>query len=30
MTIRNGAVVYDVGGLSMPLWTETPASYWGR
>ena len=30
MTIRNGAVVYDVGGLSMPHWTEAPAPYWGR
>ena len=30
MTIRNGAVAYDVGGLSMPHWTEAPASYWGR
>ena len=30
MTIRNGAVVYDVGGLSMPHWADAPAAYWGR
>jgi dihydroorotase len=30
MTLRNGAIVYDVGGLSMPHWTEAPAVYWGR
>ncbi len=28
MTIRAGEIVYDPGGLSMPLWTEAPPEYW--
>ena len=28
MTIRAGTIVYDIGGLSAPLWTDAPASYW--
>ncbi|MEZ4658440.1 MAG: amidohydrolase/deacetylase family metallohydrolase [Caldilineaceae bacterium] len=28
MTLRAGKIVYDPGGLSMPVWTEAPAPYW--
>lgn len=28
MTIREGKVVYDPGGLSMPAWETAPAAYW--
>jgi dihydroorotase len=28
MTLRNGKIVFDPGGLSMPLWEEAPAAYW--
>lgn len=28
MTIRNGDIVYDPTGLSMPEWKDAPASYW--
>ncbi len=28
MTIRNGDIVYDPTGLSMPEWKNAPASYW--
>ena len=28
MTLRGGQVVYDPSGMSMPDWTEAPASYW--
>jgi dihydroorotase len=28
MTIRNGEIVYDLGGLSAPEWPQAPADYW--
>ncbi len=28
MTIRDGAIVFDPGGLSMPEWPQAPAAYW--
>ncbi len=28
MTIRNGDIVYDPTGLSMPEWKDAPAPYW--
>ena len=28
MTIRDGEIVYDLGGLSAPEWTQAPADYW--
>jgi dihydroorotase len=28
LTVRGGSIVYDPEGLSMPLWTEAPQSYW--
>jgi dihydroorotase len=28
MTLRAGQVVYDPSGMSMPDWTQAPASYW--
>lgn len=28
MTVRAGEIVYDPGGLSMPLWPDAPAAYW--
>lgn len=28
MTLRAGQVVYDPAGMSMPDWTQAPASYW--
>lgn len=28
LTVRDGAIVFDPGGLSMPDWTQAPASYW--
>lgn len=28
LTIRNGDIVYDPTGLSMPEWKDAPASYW--
>jgi dihydroorotase len=28
LTIRAGKVVYDLEGLSKPMWTEAPAEYW--
>jgi len=28
MTVREGKIVYDPSGLSMPLWEEAPADYW--
>lgn len=28
MTIRAGKIVHDAYGMSMPEWTEAPASYW--
>jgi len=28
MTIREGKIVYDIYGLSMPEWTEAPEKYW--
>ena len=28
MTIRDGEIVYDLGGLSAPEWTQAPAEYW--
>jgi dihydroorotase len=28
MTIREGEIVYDLGGLSAPEWTQAPAEYW--
>ncbi len=30
MTVRNGEIVFDVGGLSVPEWQDAPAGYWGR
>jgi dihydroorotase len=27
-TMRDGDIVFDSGGLSMPDWTQAPASYW--
>ena len=27
-TLRGGDIVYDLGGLSAPLWTEAPPAYW--
>jgi dihydroorotase len=27
-TIRNGEIVYDIGGLSAPQWTQAPPEYW--
>lgn len=29
MTIRNGEIVYDIGGLSMPEWLQASPEYWG-
>lgn len=28
MTIRNGEIVFDPGGLGMPLWENAPKPYW--
>ncbi len=28
MTVRNGEIVYDLGGLSAPDWTQAPPEYW--
>jgi len=28
LTIRDGEIVYDPSGLSMPLWEEAPEAYW--
>lgn len=28
MTIRNGKIVFDPGGISMPLWETAPKPYW--
>lgn len=28
LTVRSGEVVFDPGGLTMPLWEEAPAEYW--
>ncbi len=28
MTIRDGEIVYDLGGLSAPEWSQAPAEYW--
>lgn len=28
MTVREGRIVYDPSGMSMPLWTEAPERYW--
>jgi dihydroorotase len=28
MTVRAGQIVWDPGGLSMPLWEQAPAPYW--
>jgi dihydroorotase len=28
MTLRAGRVVWDPGGLSMPIWTDAPPAYW--
>ncbi len=28
MTIRNGKIVFDPQGLSMPLWEDAPSAYW--
>lgn len=28
MTIRDGEIVYDLGGLSAPEWPQAPAEYW--
>jgi dihydroorotase len=28
MTIRNGQIVYDLGGLASPHWTQAPPEYW--
>ena len=30
MTVRDGAIVYDIGGLSAPNWEDAPPAYWGR
>jgi len=29
LTIRNGEILYDIGGLSAPEWTQAPPEYWG-
>jgi dihydroorotase len=28
MTLRAGRIVWDPGGLSMPVWTDAPQAYW--
>lgn len=28
LTIRNGEILYDIGGLSAPEWTQAPPEYW--
>jgi dihydroorotase len=28
LTIRDGQIVYDLGGLSAPEWTQAPPEYW--
>lgn len=28
LTIRDGEIVYDIGGLSAPEWTQAPPDYW--
>jgi dihydroorotase len=28
LTVRNGELVFDPGGLAAPEWTEAPAAYW--
>lgn len=28
MTFRGGEIVYDPGGLSLPIWKEAPDAYW--
>ena len=30
MTLREGAIVYDPSGISMPLWTQAPPQYFGH
>ena len=29
LTVRNGAIVYDITGLSAPDWEQAPEAYWG-
>jgi dihydroorotase len=28
LTVRDGEIVYDIGGLASPEWTDAPAPYW--
>lgn len=28
LTVRDGAIVYDIGGLASPEWPDAPAAYW--
>jgi dihydroorotase len=30
LTVRDGAIVYDITGLSAPAWEQAPDAYWGR
>ena len=30
LTVRDGSIVFDIGGLSAPKWEDAPPAYWGK